>query len=281
MKTKFIVSSSSGLNYITHKSNIEVLNYYIYFNGFENYEDFKELKYDEFYTRLRYDLNSEITFKDLDYEKFDSIIKKSFESGYDNIILIINEKETRLLEFINSYKTKMPEANIDVIITNLYLYPLAYGVIESEKIYSKDNDINEIFELIKSLEDKFKMYIYVPEKTLYQEISSIEYDEDVINVKSGLLYDSNKDGELLLKKYKNNMPFKYMLEAFIKEISGIDVIPFILYTDSNSRFVSLIKKKLLALNLIKNEKEVISGYIDSKFGVKYGPNSLVLGFIMK
>lgn len=281
MKTKFIVSSSSGLNFIKHKSNIDVINYYICYNGYELYEDFIEMKYDEFYIRLKYDSNSDITFKDIQYEDFDLRIKNYFNNGFENIIFILNENESRLLEFINSYKIKNIDANIDVIITSLNLYPLAYSIIESEKIYNDTNDINEIYQTIKSIENKSKFYIYVPLKTLYQEISSIEYDEDVTNTKGGYLCEYSNNGIPNIKKSKNHLQFKYMLDSYIKEVDGKDIIPFILYTESNSRFVSLIKKRLLSNDIIKKEKDIILGYLDSKIGSQYGPNSLVLGFIMK
>ena len=70
---------------------------------------------------------------------------------------------------------------------------------------------------LRDVEDKFKLYFFSPEKDILPNISKIDFDDDVLGEKRGTLYDCNRSGVMLLKKYKNRYPFEYLLNAIIKE----------------------------------------------------------------
>lgn len=277
MKTKFFVSGSSGINYIKHKSDIDAINSYIMFNEQEEYQDYTEMNSKEFYIRLTNDLTARPKIIAPSFDEVNTIISDVFNNDYTNIIFIINDFDVDLINMITRYKDLHKDQEIDLIITKLYSYPLAYASIEAEKIYNKEFDIEHVFSYIKKLEADFKMYIFIPEQEILQGVYTIDYDLDIINQKFGNLYDGNKDGVIHLKKYRNNRPFEYMIQAFIKETENLDIVPFILYTNEYSRYLDVLNKK------IKNaiNKKVENYYLTPKYGSIYGPTALVLGFIIK
>ena len=278
MKTRIFISSKTNLNYIRYDSSIEVLNDIISFYSYEEYDDFIDMNDNDFYIRCKNDSLAKPTFKCMSYDDLVKRIDKAIIDKVDKVVFIINENEKELIELIEKIIDEDRYPDISLIKTKLLLYPFDYALLEANKSFKKDGNIDELTKKFKEVEDKFKLYIFTPEHDILPTISKIDYDEDILEVKKGVLYECNKDGVVLLKKYKNKYPFDYLVKSITTEIAGVDVISFILYTDAYSKYIEVLEKQINALKVgDKIIKEVLPAY----YGNMYGINSLIVGFIVK
>ena len=278
MKTRIFISSKTNLNYIRHDSSIEVLNDIIEFYPYEKYEDFNELNDYDFYIRLKNDSLAKPDFKTMSYDSLNQRIEKAIKNNIDVIVFVINENEYSLIELIERLIEDRKKLNIVLIKTKLLLYPLDYALLEANKTFKENGDIEFLKEKLKDIEDRFKFYIFTPDKDLIPSISKIEFDEDILNIRRGLLYDCNKDGIMPIKRYKNRYPFDYLVKSMSIEIKNADVIPFILYTNEYSKYIDLLERTIKG---IKEKCKIVKEVLPAYYVNLYGINSLIVGFILK
>ncbi len=278
MKTRIFISSKTNINYVKHDSSIEVLNDKISFYSYENYIDYVEMKDFDFYIRCKNDPTAMPSFESPTYDEILFKINNAIEENVTDIAFIINENELDLIKTIKDAIDEKIDINVRLIKTKLLLYPLDYAIVKANEKFKEDGNFESLEETIKDIEDKFKLYFFSPVKDVVPTISKIEYDDELLEIRNGSLYDCNKDGIMLIKKYKNRYPFAYLISALQKELTYIDVVPFILYTDSYSKYVEKIEKTILA---IKSDAEIVKEVLPAYYGNLYGINSVVVGFIMK
>jgi len=278
LKTRIFVSSRTNINYVKHDSSIEVLNDIISFHSYEDYVDYVDMNDQDFYIRCKNDSTANPTFSSIPYDYLILRIEKAVKDKVEKIVFIINDNEFELIKKIEDAISEKNDLDITLLKTKLLLYPFDYAVLEANKEFKKDGDIEKLEAKLKDVEDRFKLYFFSPERDILPNISKIDFDDDVLGEKRGTLYDCNKSGVVLLKKYKNRYPFEYLLNAIIKETAYLNVIPFIHYSDQHSKFVYKLEKEYL--NKKPNTK-IIKEVLPAYYGNIYGINTLVIGFIMK
>ena len=233
---------------------------------------------EDFYIRLSNDESAKPTFSYANFEVVQQRINKLLQEGFDRIVFIVSEYSLAERDDIKFFIERENLENVYIIKTKLFLYPLVHAIKKINEGFKIDGDVNKLENDLHDLEGTFKMHFYVPEHDVLPTISKFEFDEDLFNLKKGLLYDGDKNGVILMKKYKNNYALQNMIEAFFKETSYINYIPFILYTNKYSKFISAIENAILSRNPnVKIEKNILSPYIGNAIGL----NTIVLGFIMK
>ena len=272
MKTKIFTSSTCGINYITTKTEIEILPNIISY-GDEKYYDCIEINADIYYSRSKYESDNNVHIFAVENDRFEIIISNLKEKGYDNFLFIINESEKEYFDLLDKYKD---DNRFNVIKTKLYLYPLAYTLVNIEKYFLENFDMNKINEYISNMENRFKIYFYVPSNNIIEGISDNQNQLFLSKYKDkGLLYDGTKDGLLYLKKYKNRNPYNYMIKAYIQEAKEYKIIPFILY--SKNRYSAHINNILKELEEYKN---IIITPLSIAYGLELGNETIGLGFII-
>lgn len=277
LKTRIFISSKTNINYVRHDSSIEVLNDKISFHPYEEYMDYVDMKDYDFYIRCKNDLTANPCFGTIPYSDLILRINKAKDDKVDVIVFLINEDEIELIKTVEDVIDEKIDIDIKLIKTKLLLYPFDYALLEANETFKKDGNIEEFEKNIKYYEDRFKIYFFSPEKDVLPTISKIEYDDDLLEIRKGTLYDCNKNGVILLKRYKNKYPFDYLVKAIKKEIEDIEIIPFILFTDIYSKYVDKLEREIKSVNKVTVIKEGLPAY----YGNLYGINSIAVGFIIK
>ena len=192
MKTKIFTSSTCGINYITTKTEIEILPNIISY-GDEKYYDCIEINADIYYSRSKYESDNNVHIFAVDNDRFEIIISNLKEKGYDNFLFIINESEKEYFDLLDKYKD---DNRFNVIKTKLYLYPLAYTLVNIEKYFLENFDMNKIKKSIMIACDK--------RPVSYEAICEIaeEIEKEIYNAKEQEIYSSTI-GQMVLKKLKN------------------------------------------------------------------------------
>ncbi|MBR6072584.1 MAG: DegV family protein [Acholeplasmatales bacterium] len=280
IKTKIFVFSSSGLDYVTHNPQVEVIPDIIKSFYDEIYYEGSELDTIQFYDRARYDrhFNPEILPCDLNtiFERMDNAISNK----YERFIFLVNTNG--IIDYSNEIEEvlrKYSEYDITPIEINALSYPLAQLAIDCEKISKVTDNVNEIKDFVEKYKNSFKIYFYSPKENVLPSIRRIDFDEDVIV--------SSKDGKLFvydgeLNEIKRNVQESYlekMLSEYSTEIENEKVVPFILYTNRNSIYNDIFERVLL--NKFPRLKSIKRAPIPAILGVKVGLNAIGLGYIKK
>ena len=89
MKTKVFVCSSSEINEIKHKDDIEAIPFIYKFSEDEMFEDINELSVEGAYNRLRLDKDSSVELLSVSHERVSQYLKEAIKDGYDNAFFIL------------------------------------------------------------------------------------------------------------------------------------------------------------------------------------------------
>lgn len=276
MKTKVLVSSSSGLDYIPHAPSITVMPDRIVFSSVEEYEDYNELKTPDFYTRIKYDPAAKPKIIAASYETINNIINQAIKHKYEAFVVILNKFQDQYYEIFKKIIAKRPELKITIIGTALLSHPLALGVIHADKMIKANMPYSDVEQMLADRSRRFGIYFFSPETDILPTISRIEYEEDIENSgKDANTYIANSNGITLIKKVKKVYPYQQMFRLFVENTSGIKVIPFILCSDEYSMYVKLMRKRL------ESEYpgiDIKSYYLTPEYGCQLGANVMAVGY---
>ena len=234
MKTKILVSSDSGIDYMSHPHSVQALPSLIKFFEIEKYFDYIDMTSDKFFNRLRYDskVNPKIVPMDLEFIQND--INIALES-YDKVLIIdpgdngkdidklVNNREIvgiiithhhhdhdgDIDYFINKYNVKVYDRyNLSPGINKIdkFIFEVIYTPGHKEdliSIYFKNEKIMFVGDFI--FRDSIGR-VDLPGSSLKDMIKSIDkikkYDRDIV------IYPGHGEGTTLGYEIDNNPYFR-------------------------------------------------------------------------
>ena len=280
MKFKILVSSSSGLDYITHPNSIGVIHDIIHYSENEEYVDFVEMKSEIFYNRLKYDLKSKPTMLPASREEVVEQMERAFEEGYEYIIIILPAKG------IVDYEDRMEEVKfgyenvVRVIQSNLVGYALASMVMDLEKTLKTGTDYEAAINVFTKANNESVTLFYSPLKDF-----KINYDEYVMdeqffyNDKNGSIYMLDCSTLVKLKLKNEKHPILELFKRYLMMGSELSVVPFIMYSSEYSRYNDYFEIKMLGV--YKKIKKIKSYPLPPSIGALIGANVISIGFVNK
>lgn len=275
MSYKIIISSSSTASLIEHSENVIVIPDIIRYSENEEYSDGQNITLDIFYNRLRHDPHKPLVLPPKNEDLLKLIAKASRDN--DNVVVILPASgviyydEDNITEIVTA-----KHHNVTFYESKLVGYPLAYLISILEKNIDSGMSIDDALVILEKMESNTEWIFYVPKKDTLS-ISSFE---------KGMIKANKQDKFYRLSMASiveiNNYDFiniNDVLRYFIKKTDGIDVVPFIAYTNPISYFVDYLEEKLL--NVFVNLKKINKVFIPAALGVKLGNTALGLGYIKK
>ena len=271
MSVKIFVSSTSTINLIDHPDNIIVIPDVIRYSDIEEYQDGLDIDTNIFYNRLRYDdtkLDIIPPSKEIIFELFKSHAKKD-----DEIILILPASgviyfdDDTILELQDTYK------NLVIFNSILFGYPLAKLILDLNSNIESGMQIEDALAIMEKTEENSEIIFYCPN----EDVMSISQFEKTLKKKktADKFYVLNFSSLIEIKK-KDFDEVDDILRYIIKKTEGIDVIPFIMYTNELSYYIDYLEKKILNVYTLKTVKKVI---IPPAAGIVLGPNAFGIGYI--
>lgn len=272
MKTKVVVCSTSGIDYIAHNEDIESLPVILKFREEEKYLDYIDITAEAFYNRMRMDKACKMTPTFFNYTMVIDFVNKIKEDGYERILFILASKS--FSDLYVSIKIAMSQNNdiyYDIYESNTVCYPLAYMALEASRLFGEQMDFDDVRKRLDDLQRVNELFFFNPK---YSEASHF--------FKKGF-----KSGEILvIENGKLTTRAKTKLDSleelvfhFCSQTSNVDVIPFILYTSKNSKYISIIQRNLECID--KKYKKIKTYPLDPAVGIQTGINSICLGYVLK
>ena len=272
MKTKIVVCSTSGIDYIPHSENIESLPVILKFREEEEYLDYIDITAEAFYNRMRMDRACKMTPTFYNYTKVIDFVNKIKEDGYERILFILASKS--FSDLYVSIKIAMSQNNdicYDIYESNTICYPLAYMALEASRLFDEEKEFDDVKKRLDDLQKVNELYFFNPK---YNESSRLFKKVFKKGVNSTI-----EKGELVTLSKTKLDALEELVFHFNLQVGELDVIPFILYTSKNSKYISIIQKNLE--NIDKKYKKIKTYPLDPAVGIYTGINSICLGYVLK
>ncbi len=282
-KTGVIVCSNAALDYIKHPYNIPIFRSVIIF-GDEKYDDFTELRADDFYSRLQNDKNA------FPHTAFVSIGKmiETFEDlkyqGYDSVIVItISAKLSGLNEAIKLAASEVEDFTVYSYDSKTLAYPEAFMALEAAKLLAEGKNIEEVFTRLDFIRDNNHIIFAVD--TLEYLIKNGRLSKfagafaQMLAIRPLLELDKEGKVATLDKTRTSTKARQLMIEKFIEEIKDKDVIAYISHANQSDEIIKDISAKVLAIR--PDLKEIGVYPLTPVVGAHCGPGAMCLGWVLK
>lgn len=273
MKTKILVSSDSGIDYLSHPHSVASLPSLIKFFEIEKYFDYIDMTSDKFFNRLRYDkkVKPEIVPMELEYIQND--INIALES-YDNVLIIVSNFLDYGLLF-----SKLKEAygdQIDFYITPATGFILASMAIEGDRILKeKKKTLDDAKAGMDLVYNNSGMLILNPQVDIHIS-ENVNEEKRVEERRKAKLHIVDSNGEVEIKD-KDRDFIVSIIKNYLDRVAEENVIPFIMYSSKYSYYLKLLESKLLIIH--KRYKNIKKIPASPNLGMKYGENIIVIGYI--
>ena len=280
MKLKVFISSSCGIEKVTSPT-ITILQNEIVFNGIETYRNTNEMSFESFIDRVNLDRMAKPEISFCKRELIELEIKKSLDDGVDIFLFLIPSSIVSYFEpiIVECFKDERVQYTIYPMRTELY--PVLYMAQESIALFEKGKTMNTILDMLEYVDDHNAVYLYSPVKDKTVGVEKHTYDDEIYNITEDgnyfyIIRGTNVSATRLKVKQQSIEPF---FTKFIREITDKAVLPYIVYTNKDSRYLEIFKKTLLTLfPKMKRPKMVLAS---PSFVMKYGSNCCGIGYILK
>lgn len=272
MKTKILVCSSSGIDYIPHSENITAIPVIIKFSNEEQYQDFIDINADTYFSRVSLDKNAKVSLVYQKYDKIKTYIDDAVNNGYKRILILLADKNFSNLE-ISIALGLANENRIECVIFNSMTtaYPLSLMAIEANEMITNGANITKVIKRLNSI--KSKMLFFIPKE---QNESIPKFDKEYLNGNIVELVD----GKLVnVPKYKDSTAFESLFTNLLDDITKTEIIPFVLYSDKYSKYINLIGDILVEKDFRFKKAKYYP--ISPAIGAVIGNKVLCIGYVVK
>lgn len=284
MATKVIVCSNSGIDYVNHPYDIDVFRSVVQYSDTEQYDDYTEISAETFYNRL---ITDKQAFPHTAYVSPGHMIE-TFENakkdGYDSALVIVIAKPlSGLHNAVELYAKEVPDFKVTVYDSHCLSYPEALMAIDAAELFSKGKSMDEVIARLDFIRDNHHFIFAVD--TLEYLIKNGRLSRvagmfaNMLSIRP--ILDLDKDGRVrtLEKVRTSKAARKRLVEMFLSEIDGKDVIPFIVHANASKEVLEELKNVVLGAH---PEFHSIPDYLLTPVvGAHIGPNAVAFGYILK
>lgn len=283
-KTKVIVCSNSGIDYVKHPYDIEVFRSIVQYSDTEKYDDYTEISAEAFYKRLETDKEA---FPKTAYVSIGHMIE-SFENakkaGYERVLVITISKQ---LSGLNAAISLAAEnvSDIEVISydSKSLAYIQTYMALEAAKMFEEGKALSEVLAKLDFIRDNNHLLFAV--ETLEFLIKNGRLSK-AAGVFANMLairpvLELNKEGKVVsLVKGRTAKGARHkMVDLFLEETNDIDIIPFIVHANASQ---DSINEVINAVKEVRPQYDSIGVYpLTPVVGAHSGPGAVCLGWIKK
>lgn len=282
MKTAVIVCSNSGIDYVEHKYNIPVFRSVINL-GDESYDDFTEIKAEDFYNRLSTDKKVFPTTAFVSIGKMVDVFEGLKSEGYTSALVItISKQMSGLNAGVILAGNEVEDFDVVSYDSKILAYPQTYMALEASKMFDENKTMEEVISRLDVIRENQRMIFSVD--TLEYLIKNGRLSKvagavaNLANIRPLLQID--KDGKVvsLDKTRTSKKARELMVNLFLEEIQGKDVIVYISHANAGE-LVDEVKNKVLEQR--PDIGDVIVTYLTPVVGAHCGPRAISLGYIIK
>lgn len=283
-KTKVIVCSNSGVDYIKNEYDIEVFRSIVQFSDTEKYDDYTEISAEAFYNRLTTDKQAFPRTAYVSPGRMIEVFEQAKKDGYTGALVIVIAKPLSGLHDAVKLISQEVE-NFDVTVYNSLTlsYPEAIMAIDAARMFEEGKTMDEVIRRLDFIRDNHRFLFAVD--TLEFLIKNGRLSR-VAGVFANMLaikpvLHLNKEGkvETLEKVRTAKGARKRIVEIFLDDIKDKKVEPFIVHCNAKQEILEELEKMVLTSrpDLVKLEKYPLTPVV----GAHTGPGAVCIGYIIK
>lgn len=283
-KTKVIVCSNSGVDYVKNDYDIEVFRSIVQFSDTEKYDDYTEISAEAFYNRLTTDKDAFPRTAYVSPGRMIEIFEQAKKDGYDSaLVIVISKPLSGLHDAVKLIAQEVEDFEINVYNSLSLSYPEAVMAIDAARMFDEGKSMEEVISRLDFIRDNHRFFFAVD--TLDYLIKNGRLSKvagafaNMLAIKPVLHLNKEGKVETLEKVRTAKGARKRIVELFIEDIKDKDVIPFIVHCNAKEEILDEIEKSVLASRPdLKNlEKYPLTPVV----GAHTGPGTVCLGYICK
>lgn len=283
-KTKVIVCSNSGIDYVNHSYDIDVFRSVVQYSDTEQYDDYTEISAETFYNRL---ITDKEAFPHTAYVSPGFMIEafeKAKKDGYDSALVIVIAKPlSGLHNAVELYSKEVSDFKVTVYDSRCLSYTEALMAIDAAQMFSEGKSMDEVIARLDFIRDN-NHFIFAVDTLEYLikngRLSRVAgMFANMLSIRP--ILDLDKEGRVrtLEKVRTSKAARKRLVEMFLAEIEGKDVIPFIVHANASKEVLEELKNAVLGAH---PEFHSIPDYLLTPVvGAHIGPNAVAFGYILK
>lgn len=283
-KTKVIVCSNSGVDYIKNEYDIEVFRSIVQFSDTEKYDDYTEISAEAFYNRLTTDKQAFPRTAYVSPGRMIEVFEQAKKDGYTGALVIVIAKPLSGLHDAVKLISQEVE-NFDVTVYNSLTlsYPEAIMAIDAARMFEEGKTMDEVIRRLDFIRDNHRFLFAVD--TLEFLIKNGRLSRvagafaNMLAIKPVLHLNKEGKVETLEKVRTAKGARKRIVEIFLDDIKDKKVEPFIVHCNAKQEILEELEKMVLTSrpDLVKLEKYPLTPVV----GAHTGPGAVCIGYIIK
>ncbi len=279
-KIGLLVCGNSGIDYIDHKYDIDVIRSILLF-GTEEYTDFVDITADEFYTKLA---NSDVVPSTA--QAATGVILEQYEAmrdkGYDELLVVtLSEHLSGTYQGCVLAASMIEDCKVTVFDSKTVTYPEVRMVFEAAKMIEAGATIEEILPELERIRDNCHIYFAV--NTLKYLVANGRlsgasgFVGGLLKIKP--LLEVTKEGKVVsaekIRTFKKAVA--RVIERVLEDIEGKDVEVFTIHAQADEeadRVIALLKEARPDLKVITKNP------LTPVVGAHVGPGVVGIGYIV-
>jgi len=281
-KIAVIVCGNSGIDYMKHEYKIDVFRSILYVDDKE-FEDFVDITAENFYKTLIEKPETDVKTSQTATGRMLEVYKRLKKEGYtEAIVVTISELLSGTYQNAVLASDMIEDFKVTVFNSKAVTFPEAKMALLAAELASKGWSTEQILPELEKIRDN---------QTIYFAVDTLKYliKNGRLSVAKGFIANLlklkpllwvNKAGKIeSVEKIKTSLGARRrLLEKFFEETQGIDIEPFVIYTNNlpiAEEFAAQIKERYPAI------KNVAMYPLTPVVGAHAGPGAIALGYIKK
>ena len=280
MKSRVFVSSACGVEDAA-SSSISVLYDEVIFSNVEVYRDYTEMDFESFIDRIQLDSSVKPQIRLCKKDTIVKALQNALDDNVDNFLFLVPDEHASYFEVIIKGFLEDKKVSYKVYAVKSESYPVLYMAQEAISMFKKGFSLKAVLEMLEFTDSNNAIYLYSPVKDRLSEVEKYTYLDELFTITEDgsyfyIIKSNNVVSYKLKTKQKTIEPY---IEKYKEEIKDKEVLPFIVCTNRESKYVALLKKALISLfPKMKKPKMIV---LSPSFVLKYGKNCCGIGYILK
>jgi len=281
-KIGLLVCGNSGIDYIDHKYDIEVIRS-ILFVGEKEYFDYVDITAPEFYKML--EENPDLTPSTA--QAATGVIleqyKEMVEKGYDQLLVVtVSSKLSGTFDGCMMAAKMMDDVDIRVFDSLSVSYPEARMILDAAKLVEEGKTLDEIWNHLEVLRDNNRIYFSVETLRYLVKNGRLSGASGFLGsmLKIKPMLEVTKDGrvESIEKIRTTSKATGRLIEKFIEEVGEKEVEVFLIEANSEAR-ADVVRQAVM--EKLPRIKEIKSYPLTPVVGAHGGPGLVGIGYVIR
>lgn len=281
-KIGIIVCGNSGIDYIDHPYDIEVLRSILMIRE-EEYTDFVDITAEDFYKRLKSDKELVATTAQTATGVMVETIERMLNKGYEEILIItVSSKLSGTYSGAIMAANMVDHDHIHVFDSLSASYPEARMALDAAEMAAKGKSLDEIIKHLEFIRSHHGLYLSVNTLRYLVKNGRLSgasgFVGALLKIKPLLMLTKDGRVESIEKIRTSSKSLDRVVDKFLEDIEGKNVEAFIVHAESDDR-IKYVNEQLKQRKPDLGKLDIYP--LTPVVGAHTGPGVVALGYIEK